>query len=302
MQNISIIANPVAGGGKGKARAEAMEKALIARGLSVDLFLTEKAGDAEAHAATLECDVVVSVGGDGTANEVINGLGDKQIALAILPMGSANVVARELQLPKDPEALAELIMDKRIRFMDVGSRNGRRFLLGAGAGLDAAITHQVQTMRGKKSSVWRWVIPAIKTILGYTYPKIRVTVAGRVITETAEYAIVGNCKYSAGIFSATPRSKLDDGFLDVCLVHDLNPWRLICMAVLIWFPGFVDRDNIIYVKGKEILFEPAGEESVLLQVDGDPAGELPMHFSVLPRALPVVTPRGTGPASPPKVV
>ena len=298
MQQVCIIANPVAGGGKGRIMAERMEAALKKRGLDTELFLTQKAGDAESHAATLTCDVVVSVGGDGTANEVVNGLGEKKVALAILPMGSANVVARELQLPKEPEALAELIIDERIRPMDLGSHDGRRFLLGAGAGLDAAITHRVQSARGKKSSVWRWVLPAIQTILGYGYPKIRATVDGKVVSETAEYAIVGNCRYSAGVFPATPKSKLDDGFLDVCLVHGLGPLRLIAMAIQVWLPGFVDKSYVTYLKGTEISFEAVDEE-VLLQVDGDPAGALPVSFSVLPRALPVVTPRGTGPASPP---
>ncbi len=283
--HVTIIANPVAGGGRGKPTAEALDRALTAKGCNVDLRLTTRAGDAAAWAAEIDTDRIVSVGGDGTANEVVNGLRDSEVPLAILPMGSANVVARELRLPRDPEAVADLVTTAKPRPMDLGLHDGQKFLLGAGAGLDAAITHEVQGARGKRSSVWRWVVPSIRNVITYDYPPIRVLLDGDTLCEDAHYAIVGNCVYSAGVFPSTPKARIDDGLLDICLLRQLHPFKMAAIAVAVWQPGFIERSDVIYRQGREIRFESAAGAVVPLQVDGDPAAFLPATFGVLPAGL-----------------
>lgn len=287
---VTIIANPVAGGGRGRANAEALDRALTARGCTIDLRLTTQAGDAAEWAAEIDTDCVVSVGGDGTANEVVNGLRDPEMPVAILPMGSANVVARELSLPRNPEALADLLVTARPRIIDLGEHDGRKFLLGAGAGLDAAIAHQVHGARGKQSSVWRWVVPSITQVLRYAYHPIRVAVDGEVISEATHYAIVGNCIYSAGVFPSTPRARIDDGLLDVCLLENLYPIKMAWIAGAVWHPRFIAGRDVVYRQGHEISFESPTGQAVPLQVDGDPAAFLPANFRVLPGALRVVAP------------
>lgn len=287
---VHIIANPIAGGGRGKILAEGLEKALQDRQIDTILTFTQQAGDGEKTAAQVHADYVAVVGGDGTVNEIINGLGDNPAAVAIMQAGSANVVARELKLPKNPEGLAQLIADGRVRDMDAGLRDGRRFLLGAGAGLDAAVTEVMKAGRGKKSSVWRWVLPTIKTVFQYTFPPIKITVDGKVVSETSQYAIVGNCRYSAGVLPATPKAEIDDGLLDVCLMHKLNPFKLLWLLLMIWTPGFTKRKDVVYVQGTNVRFEAASEERVPLQVDGDPGGEVPAEFTIEPKAIRVVTP------------
>jgi len=291
--DVCVIANPISGGGRGEARAQALCLALKERGLATDLFLTTQAGDARRHAATLDTRYVVSVGGDGTLNEVVNGLGDRPIAVAVLPMGTANVVARELNSPTEPEALAALIAEGRSMPMDAGEHGGERFLLGAGAGIDAAVTHAVSAQRGKRSSIMRWVWPTIRTCLRYSFPAIRVEVDGKVISDEAQYAIVGNCIYSAGIFPTTPRAKIDDGLLDVCLFHNLGYLRLIRLALTVRRPTFIEHPDVTYVQGRNISFQCASDTPVPLQVDGDPAGELAAEFRIQPSAIRVVTPRAT---------
>jgi diacylglycerol kinase family enzyme len=175
--------------------------------------------------------------------------------------------------------------------MDAGLRNGRRFMLGAGAGLDAAVAEAVSARRGKKSSLWKWVGPSVRTCLRYPFPPIRVTVDGEVLSEAAQYAIVGNCRYSAGIFPATPRARIDDGLLDVCLFHDLSVVKIAWLAVLLWRPSFIERKDVIYRQGKHVEFEAAREDIAPLQVDGDPAGQLPATFDVEEKAVRIITPR-----------
>lgn len=290
---VGVIANPIAGGGKGRPRAEALRAALEARGHEVELLVTQAAGDAKRFAeerAGRDYACLVSVGGDGTANEMVNGLGDSLTPWTVLPVGTANVVARQFRIPARPEQLAEVIGRYRIEEMDLGLAKGQRFLLGAGAGLDAAITAKVKSLRAGTSNMWIWVRPSIETILSYRYPKIRVTVDDKMVSEGAHYAIVGNCIYSAGLFPSTPHACTHDGLFDVCLIHDITALKCASLACHVWSPSFTKRRDVVYVHGAHVLFEPEGEEAAPLQVDGDPAGAIPAEFSMLPRAARIVAP------------
>lgn len=287
---VRIIANPIAGGGRGKTLAQALEHDLHGKVDAVELCLTGKAGDGKTEAARPGADCIVAVGGDGSLNEVINGLPDLNVPVALLPVGTANVVARELQIPSDSSFVARLIADNKTRPMDVGLCGERRFLLGAGAGYDAAVVAKVSEQRGRKSSKAKWVVPGVKTALTYRFPKIRVEVDGEPATDTAQYVVVGNCRYSAGAFAATPKALSDDGLFDVCMFHRLSLFKLTALSVAVWSPDFIDRPDITYVCGKEVRLSPAEDEAAPLQIDGDPAGTIPATFTLLERALRMYTP------------
>ena len=156
--------------------------------------------------------------------------------------------------------------------------------------LDAAIVAKVEGGRKRTSSLLRWVGPSISTILSYRYPKIRAIVDGQVVSETAEYAIVGNCVMSAAVFPATPLAKTDDGLLDVCLLHELGAWKCASLALSVFSPKFIERTDVVYAQGRRVRLEPAGQEAPPLQIDGDPAGHAPADFAVEPAALRLVVP------------
>jgi diacylglycerol kinase family enzyme len=118
--NVRIIVNPVSGGGKGRAMADALRLALERRRQEVELLVTAQPGDARVFAARPGAERTVAVGGDGTVNEVANGLAESDASLAILPMGVGNVVARQLGFPRDPEALADLVVHGATRYIDAG--------------------------------------------------------------------------------------------------------------------------------------------------------------------------------------
>ncbi len=296
IRNAHIIANPVAGGGKGKAKALALEAALILRGVETTLFCTSKAGDGRVEAGQTTADVVVVVGGDGTLNEVLNGLPERfTCALAILPVGTANVVAREMGMRSKVATVADAIVAGNYIDMDVGLHGEQRFLLGAGAGLDAAVAHAVHSGRGRKSNLMKWVGPSLRVVFGYDYPHIRVTVDGAVVAEDGEYVIVGNCRYSAGVFPATPQSVINDHQLDVCIMRKLSWGRLLWLVFRVWNPNFVDASWITYCQGQTVLLEPAdSDKPVLMQIDGDPAGQLPGTFTLLDWPVRMIRPKGCG--------
>ncbi|NUM53785.1 MAG: diacylglycerol kinase family lipid kinase [Candidatus Hydrogenedentes bacterium] len=288
---IRIIANPISGGGRGPQTAATLSAALGALGVPSETRVTERAGDAGAWAREPGADCVVSVGGDGTLNEVANALAGSGVPIATLPLGTANVVASELRTPTSAGALAQLIAGKSVRAIDTGRIGDRIFLLGAGAGLDAAIVEIVHKNRGKRLSFLSYVWPAVKAILTYDYPRITVTVDGETVCDDAHYVIVGNCSWSAGVFRATPKALLDDGLLDVCILRNLNVAKILWLIVLAVLPGFADRKSVMYRQGRDVNLESTTGERVPLQIDGDPAGELPAAFTVEPRSLHMVAPQ-----------
>lgn len=287
---ITIIANPVAGGGKGRVRGEALRDALVARGHAAELLITTGPGDAVGMAAAAQGDCVVGVGGDGTVNEVLNGLRDPAQRLAALPVGTANVVARELRIPKRPEELAELIDRGDVRTLDTGFCNGRRFLQSAGSGFDAAVVREVHAGRGKRLSYAGYAGPIIRTLRTYTFPKITVHADGRLVCADAQYALVGNCVNSAGLFPLTPEAALDSGRLDLVAFRDLTLFRMARLAAASFRAGFAERPDVLYLQCSEATFAPAGADPVYLQIDGDPAGELPASIRVAPGSLRMVAP------------
>ncbi len=288
---VRLIVNPVAGAGQGRAAAERLFRALRAKLRAVDLVETLRPGHATEVASDDGADCVIAVGGDGSLNEVANGLAPGRL-LAVLPVGTANVVARELRIPRVPEALADLITRGSSVKIDAGLQGARRFLLGAGAGLDAAVVAAMQRRRGRRNAYWRWVAPTIATVLRYTYPRMRVEVDGEVLCEDAQYVIVGNCTYSAGFFPSTPLAKPNDGLLDVCAVERLHPLKIAYLAVAVWHPSFIRDRDIHYRQGQHIVVTPVGDAEVPMHLDGESAGSVPAEFRVAPHAFQVIAPDG----------
>ena len=287
---ITIIANPVAGGGKGRPYGEALRGALRSKGHDAELLVTRGPGEAVELARASRSEYVVGVGGDGTVNEVLNGLADPEQRIAILPVGTANVIARELGLPRQPGALAALIDQRDVRVLDTASCNGRRFLQSAGCGFDAAVVREVHAGRGKRLSYAGYVRPILRTLRTYTFPNVRVYANGDLVCTDGQYAIVGNCVNSVGVFPLTPEAALDSGKLDLVVFRDLTLFRMARLAAASFRRGFAQRPDLIYLQCSEARFEPVEGVTVYLQVDGDPAGELPAVISIAPSSLRIAAP------------
>ncbi|HOZ49115.1 MAG TPA: diacylglycerol kinase family lipid kinase [Candidatus Hydrogenedentes bacterium] len=298
MSKVRVIVNPISGGGKGRARAEALSRDLDKRGYDVETLVTGRPGDARVFAQESKADVLVAAGGDGTVNEVVNGLSSLDTPVGILPVGAVNVTANELGISRNPVHLANLIASGSTRRMDIGLANDRRFLFCTGAGLDAAIVDIVHANRpGKKMSVAFYVLPAARTILCKRLPKIRVVIDGKVVNENGEYVMVANCRKATGAFAAAAEARIDDGLFDVCILRNFSVRHTLSMLVGTLRPGFAQRPDIGYHQTTQVELMPAGEEPVSYQIDGDPGGRLPVSIRVLPKALRVFAPT-TAPCAP----
>jgi YegS/Rv2252/BmrU family lipid kinase len=291
-----LIFNPCARGQK----AAAFRSRLASLYPDCVVRLTRAAGDARQLAAQAVRDgfaTIIAAGGDGTANEVVNGLADvpqglASVRLGIFPLGTINVFARELGLPRDLAGAArtlkagrELAIDLgRAEFTVDGRAQGRHFLQLAGAGLDARAVELVSWELKKKTGPLAYVVAALKA-LREPQPLITVEGADKV---SGQLVLLGNGRYYGGSFEVFPKASLRDGLLDVCVMPTVNILRPLQLALGL-ATGRVHRFwTARLFRASTVTLRSSGR--VGLQLDGEYAGELPVKFSVLSQALRVIVP------------
>lgn len=290
----AIILNPASGKAGARDRARRALYELAQRGARVSLHETAGPGDARKLAArlALEVEVLLSFGGDGTLNETLNGVVDAGAAtpIAVFPTGTANVVSRELALPEGDAELAEIALNGAVRALDLGlarrpgEERGRRFAMCAGAGLDAAVVEVVSRERTAAGiSMLDYYIPTVAALLKYDFPPMRVSVDGRVVDEKSTFTLVGNMRRYGGPFQFFNKATPDDGRLDVCCLHGRNQLDLLRYGLGTMQKNLPDYRGVHYYQGSSILIE--SQQEVLVQIDGDCGGRLPMRFDVLPAAV-----------------
>jgi YegS/Rv2252/BmrU family lipid kinase len=292
-ERAALILNPASGRARGKTRVRETLYRLAREGAVVSLHLTEQPGDARRLAADLAsgADVLVSVGGDGTLNEVVNGVLDAGAStpVAVVPLGTANVVAGELGLHDKPKSLAWAAVHGPERCLDLGLARPaagavRRFIMCAGAGLDGRIVDQVSRERTRRGiTMLDYSIPAVTSFLQYDFPPMRVTVDGRVVDEASTFTLIGNMRRYGGPFRFFHDATPDDGFLDVCCLHGRHQLDLLRYGLSTVQRTLASLPDVAYHRGHVI--ELTSDREVLVQVDGDRGGSLPMRFEVLPAAV-----------------
>lgn len=292
---ILIVANPIAGGGRGRAAAERLAARLRARGHALELFFTD-APDAARRRLACAADVagldrIVAVGGDGTLADVVNALPEPgRVPLALLATGTANMLARELGLPREPEALAELVERGSVRHLDLARSAGRRMLMNASAGFDALVVQTLALRRTGALGFRGYALPILRALGRYHPPRLAVVVdggPGGCETLPAELAIVCNLRNYGGLFCVAESARADDGLLDVVAfprarIPDLPRFVLAARRGRVSrLPGVACRTATrVRVTG----------EPVPVQIDGDWRGSVPLELEVEPGALPVLAP------------
>jgi YegS/Rv2252/BmrU family lipid kinase len=280
---VLIVLNPISGGGAGLRALPRLRDALARRGVQAEVFTTERAGDARRMARERggEFERVVIVGGDGTINEVINGLADPgKTALGVVPHGTSNLLARELRLPRNPERAAALVAEGRTRPIDVCEAGARRFLMCGGIGFDAEVLKRLEAFRTGPISFSSYLRPILGAIAEYDFPEIRLAIDG--VALKGRLAFLGNIRNYAAFFSVTPDALFDDGLLDVCVVtrgqrRDFVRWLASALV------GRMGRYNEVTVRrGRRI--EIDSDVPLPYEVDGDYAGETPVVIRVRHRA------------------
>jgi YegS/Rv2252/BmrU family lipid kinase len=281
-----LIVNPQAGGGSRAATVERIVETVAPLGWRLDVRETAARGDATrlaAEAAARGLPAVFAAGGDGTLNEVIQGLAGSETALAALPFGTINIWARELGLPRDPvEAVRDLVLGQ-VRRVDLGRVNGRYFLLMAGLGFDAEAVYAVEGEPKRRFGPLALFLAGLLAALRTQGSHLRVQADDSVFVTSAALVTVGNTRLWGGAVKITHRATAADGLLDVCFFPGRALHRKLWHLALVVAGRHEVDPEVTYVQVRRLVI--AARPPLPLHVDGESFGTTPARIEVMPGAI-----------------
>lgn len=285
-QRVRIILNPQAGQAEDVARVERARAVWEEHGWIVEWYVTEYAGHAiklAREGAAAGDDLIVAAGGDGTVNEVVNGIAGTQAALAVLPVGTGNVWVRELKLPLRPEAAALALLDGTVHALDLGLAGDRYFLLMAGVGFDASVTRRVRPELKRRFGIFAYLLEAFSIAPDVRGTRARIVLDGRAVRGHVLMVVIGNSRLYGGFLQITHQASITDGMLDVAIIkgQDARSAPIHLINIVLRRHNF--NPDLLYYRAREISIESSAPLDV--QIDGDPIGVTPMTFRVVPGAL-----------------
>jgi len=284
-----VILNPAARGERAKrwrARVEA-----IARG-SV-LCATSHSGEAETiarHAAQEGIGKIVAAGGDGTINEVVNGIAGTNAALGLLPMGTMNVFAMELGLPAHDLGRCWNIVERgNTRLVDLPNANGKHFVQLAGVGLDAQVVKETSLAFKRSFGPLSYLISAAQ-IAARKPPRLFIESENASIEE-GSFVLIGNGRLYGGPFPFFKHAVIDDGLFDVVVFKRLGYLEIIKYLQDVVFSSDIRVPEIEYFQTRHL--RVTSDQDVPVELDGELVGQCPVEFQMREKALRVLAPAST---------
>lgn len=286
-RRLAVIHNPAAGWRR-EARFWRTLRALEAEGCSFEVHRTDGPGAAHTLAAqAAPCDVLVVAGGDGTVNEALNGLAERGDSppLAVIPLGTANVLAGELGLPDDPDGVARAIAHGPVVRAHLGRARGpdgaRRFAMMAGAGFDAQVVARVRRRFKRRLGKAAFLLAGVEAGLGYAQPRLRVEVDGTIFA--AAQVVVCKGHYYAGRYVLAPDARPWDPELHVCLFQRFGPLQPLRYALAMQLGRLGRLPDYRVVPARRVRITGADGDPV--QGDGDLIARLPAEIELLEDAV-----------------
>ncbi|WP_425619331.1 diacylglycerol kinase family protein [Anatilimnocola sp. NA78] len=241
---------------------------------------------------TGELRAVVAAGGDGTIALLANHT-PPGAPLAILPLGTENLLAKYLELSADTAVLAQIIADGYTQHFDMGEANGQLFSLMAGCGFDAEVVRRLHSDRRGNIHHWSYIKPILDSIRNYEYPELRVRYApsdqlGDELTEevAARWVFVVNIPRYAGGLNIAPGAEGNDGLLDVCTFREGSLWNGLVYLGGVLLGQHESMQDYSHIRTRRLVV--TAEPEAPYQLDGDPGGTLPVEIIVRPRRLTVL--------------
>jgi len=288
--NVSLIVNPSAGNKAHRSIHES--ESLLSREAVLKTFVTRKRGDAFEYAKkSCDADRIIVSGGDGTFNEVLNGLLSSEnislagIPLALIPTGTANVLAKELKIPEDIKKATELALTGTARKIALGRINGRYFILMAGIGFDGETVLSVRRNLLKQiSGKAAYIAAGLKVLMKYDPSLIKIKTPACELTGYT--VVIGNAVNYGGYFSVTPHVSITEPLLDVCVLKSRSRRDLLRFIIGVLRRKHLNFDDVSYFKTTEA--EIVSDGTVHVQTDGDYFGTLPVRIDVVRDAVSIV--------------
>lgn len=290
LRRVCIVHNPGAGHASRRELTQDVARRLRSMGHEVRVDVTRATGhgsDLASRAIRDGYDLVVAAGGDGTVNEVMQPLVGTGVILGAIPAGTVNLWATEAGLPARAGALAALLSAGDVRQVDVGRVGGRRFLLMASLGIDAATVQGLNLELKRRFGRLAYGASFLSMAPKYRGTKVRILLDGKVECCTALMVVVGNTRRYAGPFRATNHAIADDGMLDIAVLRGDTVQDGLSQLAAIISGASILRRSLLY--GRARVIEVESESAIPLQVDGEFHGFAPARFEALPCALRVVT-------------
>ena len=286
------------------------------RETSKQLEATELARDAVVRGAR----VVIAAGGDGTVNEVANGLVNTDVALGVLPVGTTNSWALQMGIPALNPILpgtqaakllagleeriahplpanfyrkvlmdaARVLVEGQTVAVDVGELAGRYFLISAGIGLEAAIVESISLREKRALGSWAYVLSAIESAYRYAGTDVRLKLDGRVVNISTPLIVVSNIQLYGGMVAIGPKACVNDARLDVCIFKGDGFFTFVQYAMEVLSHRHLQDPKVEYYQCREISVESA--RSLPVHVDGEPFTRTPVAIRAVPSSLQVIVP------------
>jgi YegS/Rv2252/BmrU family lipid kinase len=296
--NVVLIHNPIAGR-RGRRRRKALQIAceyLAARNICVRIQETSAPGMATElarEASAAGCDLVIVCGGDGTVNEVVNGLAGTSTPMALLPAGTGNILAKELRLPRNVVRAAKCIPEGEVRRIALGRAGGRYFFAVAGVGVDANVVYRLRARMKVSLGQLSYWLETFRQWLAYSYPTFRVVADAWSVEST--FAVIGRAANYGGPLKITRGASLLADDFEVVAITARSKLAFPLYLLGVWTGTLPSMPGVRVLRAKrlrgEASFTTRKNPRVCVQCDGELSGTLPQNFSVVPDALSLVFPR-----------
>lgn len=304
MKKIFAIVNPVSANGSTGRQWPNLEKTIKASGIDLDYVLTEypmHAVELTRNALKGGCEIIVSVGGDGTMNEVINGffesgrLINENAALAIFSRGTGCDAIRTIGIKNDVDSIIAVLKDMKSEAYDVGTvdfieyggkKSQRYFLNVSDVGIGGETTFRVNRNSKALKGFLSFMLGALTTIIVYKNKCFEISIDDMNIKEKLNSVIIANGKYFGGGMKIAPMADMTDGLFDIIILGNLNKFQLLYNFSKIYNGTHLSHPKVRYYKGKHIKVN--SKHKALIEIDGEQPGIIEAEFRILPKKLKVL--------------
>jgi YegS/Rv2252/BmrU family lipid kinase len=282
-----VIINPTAGKGKHLDRLEQIKSEFIKRSVSYDLYFTteEKKADFLTNSIIKDRDYtdLMIVGGDGTINEAINGVRDKQLTVSVISFGTGNDTIKHIQNNFDFNSQIRAAFNGNIKKLDVGECNGRLFLNGVGIGFDGKVVQRMAAKGKKFQGYFSYLAEVLRILLTYREREISATFNSITINEEILLMTIAKGTTFGGGFKINPYAINDDGLLDICIIGKVPNWTRINYVLKMKDGGHRKMNAVSFYKSSKVVIDE--NPALVAHMDGESIGSPPFHIQILRKAV-----------------
>lgn len=287
-----FIVNPTAGKGRGAKVAANLDNLLMGK-IEYTILTTEYAGhgvELTQKAIDEGARYIVSVGGDGTMNEVLNGIGESNIPLGIIPVGTGNDLARTLGIPLDFEKSLEVLLNGKVISIDLGKERDNYFSIITGIGFPSDVMYHVNTTSSLFKGPLKILAGIYKTMNKLRPLPLTITTDQSTFDCEVMGVFILNCKFTGGGLRIAPEADHQDGLLDMVLMHSMSKWDFLRLVPKTYSGKHVTHPQVEIIRTSS--FSVMSNEPLRKLVDGNVIGSTPLEGKIIPNGLKIIAPRG----------